>query len=175
MVLAPCDTYPPAVKHKGLSSDPHHRSPSFFLLLDCFPPSLPPVAPRKHCENHGAPGSSNFPGPWDPPNRVGHPSETGLDPPNRVGHLSQTSQDPPKRVGDLPNPVLPAILSQSYLAFPPRPRLCPQLGSILSFRSFEKTCVPEENRCLYKSDLTIHVVLNLIHPDKAQDSPNMIP
>jgi hypothetical protein len=70
---------------------------------------------------------------------VEHPSETGLDPPNRMGHPPQTSQDPPKRVGGLPNPVLPAILSQSYLAF----RLCPQLGSILRVRTFEQPRFPQ--------------------------------
>jgi hypothetical protein len=106
--------------HVHRSTDPH-RSPTVCYLLSS--PHLP-CPPRNHCQNHWAPRSSNSPGPRDSPNGLGHPSETG--------------PDPPKRVGSPPNPVLPAILSQSYPAFPPRPRLRPKLASILSFRTFAK-------------------------------------
>jgi hypothetical protein len=142
------------------------------MLLDCFPLLFPPCHPD--CQNHPADFFPYFSSPRDPPNRVGHPSETGrdpsnrvgppsetgLDPPNRVGHPPQTSQHPPKCMGGLPNPVIPAILSQSYLAFPPAPRLCPQLGSILSVGTLEQLFFLKGNRCFYWFDLTTYLVLN---------------
>ena len=74
----------------------------------------------------------------DPSIREVKPTLDVPDHPIRVGHPPQTNQDLSKRVRGLLNPVLPAILSQSYLVFPPRPRLCPQLGSISSVRTFEQ-------------------------------------
>jgi hypothetical protein len=48
----------------------------------CLPYLFPPWSPPNRRQNPRAPVSSYFPGPRDPPNRVGRPSETSQDPQN---------------------------------------------------------------------------------------------
>jgi hypothetical protein len=49
--------------------------------IKAIPISLKPLSVNR-CQNPGAHLVPNFPGARDPPNRVGHPSETGQDPQN---------------------------------------------------------------------------------------------
>jgi hypothetical protein len=108
------------------------------------PSSLPPCSPQN--QNLGAPVSSNFLGPRDPPNRVGHPSEKPARTPQNSWGLLQIQFSQPSCLNVIRLPPKTPIMTTTCLH--------------LELPNLQKTVIFLTHQCFYTSDLTTHVLLN---------------